>query len=314
MEAGKTFAEAKKQSTIEIGRSFYLTEKQLKNINPEDIKLTGTDEASKILLAISAIMLEGKSEAQLTQFLAQYSDDLEDNGKIDNDAIQKTISESSFRLHQWDRLHKRPIDYIIKNVEDYYKKLGKTVKIGDFSAYVDHNKNGDLTDYNTHKPALSFDGITRDYTGGKTITTAQILAKLLGKGKDGYRLKNITVADASFATVSGTAPKLQIDLKKTGRFTVSVTLEHNNFADVTKNLAIDVQPVVFSFNPLTRDYSNGKTITTAQILAQIRGATAKGYRLKSITNISDATVATVSGTAPNYKLTSKKQGVLQRIL
>ena len=229
MKGGKTFAEAKLQSIKEIGRSFYFTEAQLKDINPEDVRLTGTDEASKMLLAISAIMLEGKTEAQLTQFLSLYSEDLTDNGMIDNAGVKQKINESSFRLHQWDSNHKRPIDYIIENIEKYYKTLGKTVKIADFSAYVDHNKNADLSDYHTHKPDLSFETLVRDYSKGKTITATQILARVLGKGKDGYTLKSIVISDATKATVSGMKPNLQINVLNVGSFTASITLEHPKF-------------------------------------------------------------------------------------
>ena len=154
MKDGKTFAEAKAQSLIEIGKSFYLSEKQLKGIKPEDIKLTGTDEASMILLALSAIILEGKTEAELTQFLAQYSDDLADNGVLDEEKIKKTISESSYRLSKWDKDGKRHIDKIREKIVAYYKKLGKKITIGDFGKYIDHNKNGDLSDYKTLKPDL----------------------------------------------------------------------------------------------------------------------------------------------------------------
>ena len=111
------------------------------------------------------------------------------------------------------------------------------------------------------------------------------------------------------ATVSGTAPNLQIDLKKTGRFTVDIILENPNYFDVAiKTATVNATLPTFAFTALTRDYYSGKPITTAQILAQINGATAKGYRLKSITNISDATVATVSGTAPNLQIDLKKTG------
>ena len=307
IEQGKTFAEAKAQSLLEIGKSFYLTDKDLKGINPEDIQLTGKDAASLMLLAASSIVLEGKTEGELTQFLTQYSDDLADNGVIDKKEIQESIRESSYRLHLWDKNHKRLIDYIAENVVAYYKKMGKTVTLGDFGKYIDHNKNGDLGDYKSLKPTLSFQGMVRSLSGGKKISTQEILKQLGGQGKAGYTIKTIELSglNGTFAKVTGTKPNLGLELLKTGEFKATITLEHPKFEGITKVLAIKVVAQKFIFNKLTRQIYG--VISTEQILNQIPNAKKLGYKLKSIV-LADKSFATVSGTAPNLKMDLKKMG------
>ena len=304
MEKGKTFAEAKAQSLLEIGKSFYLTDKDLKGINPEDIQLTGKDAASLMLLAASSIVLEGKKEAALTQFLTQYSDDLADNGVIDKKEIQASIRESSYRLHLWDDKHKRPIDYIAENVVAYYKKMGKTVTIGDFGKYIDHNKDGDLSDYKSLKPTLNFQGMVRGLSGGKKISTQEILKQLGGQGKAGYTIKTIALSglNSSFAKVTGAKPNLGLELLKTGEFKATITLEHPQFNEVSKILAIKVVAQKFIFNKLTRQSDGGNVISTEQILAQIPNAKNRGYQLKSI-KLSDDSLGEVKNLQINLKKT-----------
>ena len=309
---GTDFLEAKKQTIKEIGQSFYLTEAQLKGIlQPEDMKLTENNESSKILLAISSIMIEGKTEAQLTQFLTQYSNDLADNGVIDNEAIQKAISESSYRLQQRDIGGKRPIDRIINNLENYYKTLGKTVNIPNFSSYVDHNKNKDLSDYKNRSPFLTFKPLVVPYTS-KTITTDQILAQVFGKEKEGYTLKSITSLNPSgVASVSGTKPNLSLTFVKAGTFTATLVLEHSTKVDVTINNAkfeiTKVGASSLTFSKRTKTFSSGGSFSTDDIFAGVIG-NKNGYTLKSITSLNPSGVASVSGAKPYLALNFTKVG------
>ena len=255
VEQGKSFKEARDQSFKEVGKSFYLTEKHLEGMVAENISLTGGDNASMVLLALSAIVLEGKSEAELTQFLTNYSGDLSDNGVIDSEKIRKTIQESSYRLHLWDDKHKAPIDYIRENVEKRYKDLGKKITIGDFGQYIDHNRNADLSDYNMRSPTLYFDGILVS-KNSKKVSTAQIMGKIKGNGTLGYTLKSITVNDASYARVTGVKPNLGLELLRLGKFTADVVLEHANYLDVTIKGAKLVNVLDKTYGGVNDDYVN----------------------------------------------------------
>ena len=130
-------------------------------------------------------------------------------------------------------------------------------------------------------PQFSFSKFTQNKSK-KTITSAEILKQIAGAQAAGYSIKSIVVSDENFAKVSGTAPKLQIDIQKVGKFTATIVLSHKSFFEITlKDCAFEIVPE-FIFSRLTRSISGAKTITAAQILGQITGAAAAGYTIKSI--------------------------------
>ena len=70
-----------------------------------------------------------------------------------------------------------------------------------------------------------------------------------------------------------------------------------------------------TFTKLKRDVISGEsaTITATQLMSQIAGATSKGFTLKSVT-LDDNSLATVSGTKPNFTLTLKRRGNFTAVL
>ena len=160
-------------------------------------------------------------------------------------------------------------------------------------------------------PSFTFNKLTRNFNGSKIITAAQIIKQIPNASNNGYTLKSITISDTSFARVSGAKPYLQITILKAGTFTAKIVLEKTGYSDAT--IAAGVFEIStsatpnFIFNKLTRNFSDSKTITTAQILKQIPNASGSGYTLKSIA-ISDTSFATVSGTKPNLRITLLKPG------
>ena len=93
------------------------------------------DESSKILLAISSILLHKRSEAQLTEFLAKFIDDFKADGKISNAEITKNIAYSSQKLF-------RKIKTIKDHIISRYAELGQTIAIGNFEHYIDFDGDG----------------------------------------------------------------------------------------------------------------------------------------------------------------------------
>ena len=158
------------------------------------------------------------------------------------------------------------------------------------------------------KPALTFDKLT---TSKKAVTQAEINAQIKGS-KNGYAIKNIAVADSNFATVTGTAPNLSLALKKTGSFTVTITLGKANYFDVTLNASIEGKAETLTFNSLTTGHR--ATINSSDIWTQISGAQKANYTLKSISNISDDSVAQVQGTGRGSRIILKKAGSFTAVI
>ena len=158
-------------------------------------------------------------------------------------------------------------------------------------------------------PKFSFSKFTHNKSK-KTITSAEILKQIAGAEAAGYSIKSIVVSDENFAKVSGTAPKLQIDIQKVGKFTATIVLSHKSFFEITlKDCAFEIVPE-FVFDKLTVSSSGSKTITAAQILGKIAGAQAAGYTIKSIVITEDAKkLATANGTSIDLDLT--KAGVFK---
>ena len=158
-------------------------------------------------------------------------------------------------------------------------------------------------------PQFSFSKFTQSKSK-KTITSADILKQIAGAQAAGYAIKSIVVSDENFAKVSGAAPKLQIDIKKPGKFTATIVLSHKSFFEITlKDCAFEIVPE-FIFSKLTRSISGSKTITAADLLKQIAGAVAAGYTIKSIAITEDTKkLATANGTAITLDL--KKTGIFK---
>lgn len=127
---GKTFSDAKHQAEKELLACFAITDEI---DSPEGISIIDNDKSSAMLLAISTVMLYNKNEAEFSEFIAKFSTDFADNGKIDNQLIQKAITEGEKNA--------RPNE-VIERMKEFYSNKGVTIQGGDFSQYIDFNGDG----------------------------------------------------------------------------------------------------------------------------------------------------------------------------
>ena len=134
VKSGKSFKQAKEQAESEILKSFAITDKIA---SPEKVSLTDCDKNANILLAISSIMLYDKSEAEFSEFIAKFSNDLEKDGTIDNSQLKETIKKGQENCHP---------SQIKKKMEEYYQSKGSNVAIGNFSQFIDFNGDGVIDD------------------------------------------------------------------------------------------------------------------------------------------------------------------------
>ncbi len=134
VKGGASFAKAKEQTEEEILKTFAITQRMS---SPEKVSLTDNSKDAGILLAISSIMLYGKTEAEFSEFIAKFSSDLEKDGSIDDPSLIEKIKEGQKNCQPKS---------IIERMEQFYNSKGCNIKINDFSPYVDFNGDGMIDD------------------------------------------------------------------------------------------------------------------------------------------------------------------------
>lgn len=130
IKEGSTFYDAKKQAEKELLKVFSINE----NItNPENISITDNNNSSAILLAVSSIMLYGKSEAEFSEIISKFSDDFETDGIIDDGNIIREIKKGQKNCHP---------SQIVHAMKRFYSEKGSKLDIAAFYKYIDFNGDG----------------------------------------------------------------------------------------------------------------------------------------------------------------------------
>ncbi|MBO5584978.1 MAG: RagB/SusD family nutrient uptake outer membrane protein [Bacteroidaceae bacterium] len=130
VQDGVRFSDAKRQAEKELLACF-----AIKNeiISPEAISITDNSKSSAVLLAISTIMLYEKSEAEFSEFIAKFSSDFADNGRIDNPIIRTTITQGQQNAHPKN---------VIDSMKAFYADRGVSIECDDYSGFIDFNGDG----------------------------------------------------------------------------------------------------------------------------------------------------------------------------
>ncbi len=192
---GSTFADAKKQAQKEIFQIF--------EINTDDAAASETLDLSRygsnndVLLAISAVLQGNRTEAELSELLANIVSDLKENGTLTNAANGSALINSAKYL---DAVK------VESNLDNRYKTLGVSATIPDIVNIINNfisKTTFQLTEYITY-PANGTYGLNLldknntvypvyDYSTGPYISLAAVLpeghtlkVKISGVGKDNW--------------------------------------------------------------------------------------------------------------------------------
>jgi len=122
---GSTFNEAKKQGEHEILKIFEIDKPDILTSELLDISQDGDDNA--ILLAISVILQGYRTEAELSELLANIGADIRENGVLNNASLGSEL------INQVKYLN---LTEVRKNIENQYEKLGINTTIPDFERYI----------------------------------------------------------------------------------------------------------------------------------------------------------------------------------
>jgi hypothetical protein len=124
---GAEFRDAQLQTKNEILRIFNFDSYSINNFTDLDITEQGTGDA--ILIAISSIFQNQRTEADLTQLLADIINDIRTDGILDNIDIQSKLINSAKYLD---------INKVKTNLAGYYRQLGDSITISKFEDYVNY--------------------------------------------------------------------------------------------------------------------------------------------------------------------------------
>lgn len=133
ISSGSSFKEAKTQSLEELFKCFSIDYEGY----ADNFDLTEGNDEANALIAISAISIINRNEAQLTELLSNIARDFKDNGILDSQDLISALAFSSNLVAQ-----KGNIENFKSNLIERYKSLGVDITIGDFSKYIDADHDG----------------------------------------------------------------------------------------------------------------------------------------------------------------------------
>ncbi len=197
MQGGKTFAEADKQAQKELLTQFGL--QSYESTPAEAMSITSGNDGSGVLIAISSLILNKRSDAEITQYLSTLSQDLADDGAFTDDNKKSiAIDRAYFRDN---------LDFLTSNIKSRYQELGQTVEVPDLRYYFDWNGDGIAGNEINDNPqiSLSRESVEFDCNGGtaKIIVTSNVILSLeKPKDPDGS-LDNIVDSSVEDSFVSG---------------------------------------------------------------------------------------------------------------
>lgn len=129
---GKSFKEANNQAQEEVLKSFGLEKYAKTDVNHFSIT-SGTDEAAA-LIAVSSLILYNRSEAQITEYLSQLSEEFAEDGNF-SETTKLQIRKDMFSLES-------KLPQIAENIKKRYQEMGKEVAVKNLIYYFDWDGDG----------------------------------------------------------------------------------------------------------------------------------------------------------------------------
>lgn len=191
-----SFEKANAQAQKELLTAFGLARLASKEAAKISIA-SGTDEAGA-LIAISSLILNNRSEAQVTEYLARLCKEFAEKGEF------SVKSKGQIATDRDDLLRK--LNDISTNVVARYKELNQRVAVKSLAYFFDWNDDGIAGNelaVGANKPVLSATEITVPKTGGEYQITVQSKAMLTleSNGLNGSNEPNAIVAEENYIDI-----------------------------------------------------------------------------------------------------------------
>lgn len=190
------YKEANSEAQNELLASFGLQKYANKDVSTYSIS-AGTNE-SGALIAVSATLLNGRSESQLTEYITNLSNDFKIDGRL-SDEHKEDIWKNSTELNTTT---------IKNNIIERYKSFNKDINVPDLSYFIDWNKDGIAgNEFGEGQKELNFetDTLKVDSKGGKfkVKVNAQVQYKFF---------KEMVITSPSFADIGIRTPVFEKSL------------------------------------------------------------------------------------------------------
>lgn len=200
----KSFKEANNQAQEEVLKTFGLEKYAKTDVNHFSIT-SGTDEAAA-LIAVSSLILYNRSEAQITEYLSQLSEEFAEDGNF-SETTKLQIRKDMFSLES-------KLPQIAENIKKRYQEMGKEVAVKNLIYFFDWD--GDGTAGNeiapeNHPVSLETNNINVPMEGGsyevKVNTTVPVyLERPSIPGDDIYDNSTSVLGMKIYETGSGSEP------------------------------------------------------------------------------------------------------------
>ncbi|WP_455590786.1 fimbrillin family protein [Bacteroides sp.] len=137
---GMEFKKASQQSQQEVLKVFGIEQNDIPSFDQMDISQKG--DANAILLAISSIMQDDRTEGELSELLAKVTSDIQADGTLNQESLKASLSKSTAGLNNLQ---------VQANLRKRYEALGmKDATVPDFYGYLDSDGDGVLNCENNY--------------------------------------------------------------------------------------------------------------------------------------------------------------------
>lgn len=125
MQSGKSFDQAKTQAQKEVLNIFEITKSEMEP--SEDLNIAENGDNNGILLAVSSILQGYRTESELTELLANISNDIREDGVLNNQTLGSALINHAIVL---DTVA------IKDNLKQQYSKIGVSASIPAFGKFI----------------------------------------------------------------------------------------------------------------------------------------------------------------------------------
>ena len=125
---GKEISEAQSQAEKELYTALGIPEEMHPAVNCGAMNIANNGDGDGLLLALSAVMQEGRSVGELTQYISKFSADLADDGLVSESVLNKFNIDGQ-HLFLFEEL-------VSSNLNQRYEELGQESIIPEFEKYL----------------------------------------------------------------------------------------------------------------------------------------------------------------------------------
>jgi len=266
---GKTFEEARAQAETEILAVFNIKGFETSNFQEMDISKEGDSNA--ILLAISAVLQQGNTEAELSELISKIAQDIKLDGKLDASNQITKIIENGKALD---------LAAVRTNLEARYEDLGLALTIPKFEDFVDSDGDGLINrfDFTADFTAVTNADLDKEYTSNEiTVVLPPEMTEATATTDNGILVVNSEEKSASEKVAAGDKIAIKLKASKTHGVTekASLKVEYEPY-DVQGEFSVTTKAdKYFSLNftsvenaDINKDYtSNEQTVVIPETIA-----------------------------------------------